>query len=255
MKIIDIHCHVPRSPFFPGTEKWNEKWKRKNIWVCGMAMNISQSEKSLKLAKEYKQIIAGIGVHPWKVKREYTTEEYERIKQMAEEGTLIGEVGLDYRFVQKVERYPYQREFLKNILIIAGELSKPLSIHCVDAHDDFLKLIRETGIDPALISLHWYSGSEEFIKKFVSMGCYFSVNPAVEYSKAHQKVLEHVPLDRLLTESDGNVKYQGKVGVPTMVLETVLPNIGKFHSMGLEELSNQIFDNSKEFLKINFKNL
>ena len=47
--------------------------------------------------------------------------------------------------------------------------------------------------------------------------CFFSINPAVLKSQRHLTVLESVPIDQLLTESDGPVKFDGKQGSPALM--------------------------------------
>lgn len=248
--IIDIHCHVPRSPFLQDIEEWTKRWKVANVVSVGsMAMNMHQSRVNLDLALNHDILIPGVGIHPWKIKRSYTEEEKEFIRSLAMKAGMLGEIGLDYHFVKDPDRYPFQREFLEYILRIADDLKKPTSIHCVGAEWDLHEIVLEVGIDPALLSFHWYSGSEEFLRKFSSMGCYFSLNPALKRSIGHQKVLRLVSQSQWLTESDGNVKYDGVMGDPTLVASVVIPTIAELTGRKEDEIRALVFENFKRFIR------
>jgi Tat protein secretion system quality control protein TatD with DNase activity len=81
-------------------------------------------------------------------------------------------------------------------------------------------------------------------------GYYFSITPAISYSPVVKNVVLNVDKEHLLLESDGPVKYSGKVGVPTMV-RNVLNTVSKLKEIPAPELETQILENTmKIFPKI-----
>ncbi|RMG30627.1 MAG: TatD family deoxyribonuclease [Methanobacteriota archaeon] len=248
--IVDIHCHIPRSPFLHEIEKWIEKWKALDVVAVGcMAMNLHQSKINLELVSRHPILLAGVGIHPWKVKRKFSDKEFEELYVLVKKSDIVGEIGLDYRFVKDQHRFPLQREFMARVLRLISESKKPASIHCVGAERDMYDLIVSSEVDPTLLSFHWYSGSIEYLSKFSEMGCYFSLNPAIAKSSGHQQVLEQVPPKQWLTESDGNVKYDGILGEPTLISSIVLPYISEKTQMELDELKKLVYENFKHFLR------
>ena len=76
-------------------------------------------------------------------------------------------------------------------------------------------------------------------------GYYFSITPAISYSPVVKKVVLNVDKEHLLLESDGPVKYTGKVGVPAMV-KNVFNTISKIKDIPPPELEAQIVENTKK---------
>jgi TatD DNase family protein len=70
------------------------------------------------------------------------------------------------------------------------------------------------------VVFHWYSGSLADLDDIIARGHYFSVNPAMVVSPNGKKIIERIPPDKVLTESDGPfVKLQGKAVEPKSVIE------------------------------------
>lgn len=49
---------------------------------------------------------------------------------------------------------------------------------------------------------HWYSGAVGLISDIIEQGYYFSINEAMTLSKNGQAIIEKIPKERILTESD-----------------------------------------------------
>ncbi|WP_278319612.1 TatD family hydrolase [Hespellia stercorisuis] len=50
--------------------------------------------------------------------------------------------------------------------------------------------------------LHWYSGSLHTLQDAINIGCYFSINHQMLLSKNGKGIVDALPLDRILIESD-----------------------------------------------------
>jgi TatD DNase family protein len=51
--------------------------------------------------------------------------------------------------------------------------------------------------------LHWFSGSLSEVKRASEFGCWFSVNEKMGQSENGRRLIEAMPIDRILTETDG----------------------------------------------------
>ena len=58
-------------------------------------------------------------------------------------------------------------------------------------------------MDAGKVVLHWFSGSAAEAARASSLGCYFSINQAMFRSERGLAVIKTLPIDRLLTETDG----------------------------------------------------
>ncbi|MCF0230387.1 MAG: TatD family hydrolase, partial [Parasporobacterium sp.] len=55
------------------------------------------------------------------------------------------------------------------------------------------------------VCVHWYSGDTDTLKKYIDMGCYFTLGPdtAVSENSCISYMLKHIPYDRIMVETDG----------------------------------------------------
>jgi TatD DNase family protein len=112
----------------------------------------------------------------------------------------VGECGLDGPTGQ-IDR---QLDILRAHFALARKHQKPLLVHVLRAHPQFLHFIAEEPVPPAGVLLHSYSGSHELTPKYVKYGCHFSFAGPVTFSEARRplEALRSVPLDRLMAETD-----------------------------------------------------
>ncbi|KAG7553769.1 TatD family [Arabidopsis suecica] len=53
-------------------------------------------------------------------------------------------------------------------------MNKPVAVHCIDAFDDLLEIMRSIGPFPAGVILHSFNGSAEVVPKLNELGAYLS---------------------------------------------------------------------------------
>ncbi len=93
---------------------------------------------------------------------------------------------------------------------------KILSVHSIRSSGQVLDLVeKHLPVERGRVVLHWFSGSASELRRAVELGCYFSVNTAMFSTLSGQSTISAIPLDRLLTETDGPfVQVDGKVARP-----------------------------------------
>src|SRR5208337_759813 len=89
---------------------------------------------------------------------------------------------------------------------------KFVTIHSRRAETSVLELLAEEYPHPVVF--HWYTGTQKSLDLAVEEGHFFSVNPAMTWSKKGKATIARIPPDRTLTESDGPFI---KVGARTIV--------------------------------------
>lgn len=252
---VDAHCHLPKNRFTKEWEKNISEWKENRIKsIVAVSMTKNESLKILQLARDVDIVMPAIGIHPWNIKSDINPDdlhdEFEKIiKAHDERVQVIGEVGLDYRFVEKVERYPYQRKAFDAFARLARDHELVLSIHCVNATEDVLHILRKNNVRSDQCIFHWYSATPEELKKVLAFNPYFSITPAVDYSEAHQNTAKSAPLSRLLTESDGDVKYKNGIRGSPGIIPQVISALARLRQVDPSELTEQVWENFASLLQ------
>lgn len=123
----------------------------------------------------------------------------------------IGEVGLDYKWAKDAADVGKERAVFSRMVALAREMGIPLVIHSRDRPeaDAGKQGVPENAVDDVIQALlgfggpfvmHFYSGTAEQAERIVGMGGYISMTHM--RSKERRKVINTVPLDRLMSETD-----------------------------------------------------
>ena len=105
-------------------------------------------------------------------------------------------------------------------------------------------MVSEIGIKKAVF--HWYSGSPEVLNQIINNGYYISATPALAYSPPHRAAVTHMPLDKILIETDSPVAYHGEASEPSHLLKT-LHHLSLLKNISIEELAAITSKNAKAF--------
>ena len=84
-------------------------------------------------------------------------------------------------------------------ILVRGK-KKIVSVHSRKAEKELLALLCEYEIENVIF--HWYSGPIDLIPSILAQGYYFSVNEAMCESKNGRAIIEKIPRERVLTETD-----------------------------------------------------
>lgn len=212
--MIDAHIHLDQYNGELIRETINS-WQEKGIiGVVAVATNLKSSYEILKLKQDYPTFVrAAIGHHP-EAPPPNKKDLYELVDLVKRERRIlsgIGEIGLPtYRKKELLEFY--QEEEFVSVLEIFLSLSKnenlPIALHAV--HDESKKALlylKKYHIQKA--HFHWLKASNDVIREIVSLGYYVSVTPEVCFRERDQKLVQLVPVNQLLIETDGPWHYSG----------------------------------------------
>ncbi len=256
MEFHDAHCHLPDNYFYREIERFMQEWKKSGLeYVISVSSNFSESLRSIELHKKYAEIIPGIGIHPWKAKKSLTDEQKNKFNQLVEENlpVVIGEFGLDHHFIKKEEYYSHQDETFRFFLSLAEKYNLPINIHLKGAERLVAEILETYNIPSHNILIHWYSGPENILKKFIERDYFFSINPSILGGSKHIIVLTQAELNQILTESDGNVKYtidkERIVGSPALI-PRIIERICEEKEKDVLEISNILHSNLRTYLNL-----
>lgn len=115
----------------------------------------------------------------------------------------VGECGLDY--FRDFSPREAQRRAFEAQLELAASVGKPVFLHQRDAHEDFVALL--TPWRPRLSGgvAHCFTGGRAELEAYLDLGLYIGITGWVcdeRRGSALRAALPHLPLDRLLLETD-----------------------------------------------------
>ena len=137
----------------------------------------------------------------------------------------IGETGLDYYYDHSPR--PVQQAVFKAHIKLALELQKPLIIHCRDAYEDLLAILKhQSPLPPVPGVIHCFSGTRADAEAFIGHGFKLGIDGPVTYPKAMvlQEVVKDIPLEHFVLETDAPYlppqPVRGKRNEPAFIVHT-----------------------------------
>ncbi|XP_010879907.3 putative deoxyribonuclease TATDN2 isoform X2 [Esox lucius] len=140
------------------------------------------------------------GCHPHFAKAYSEVDERSILAAMRHpKAVAFGEIGLDYSHKNSTNA-PRQKEVFERQLKLAVAMNKPLVIHCREADDDLLVIMKKCV--PRDYKIHSYPVIEPLLKEFPNLCVGFTA--LVTYPRAHEvrDAIRKIPLDRILLETD-----------------------------------------------------
>ncbi|CAK57618.1 unnamed protein product (macronuclear) [Paramecium tetraurelia] len=160
----------------------------------------------------YPFIIPCIGLHPWYINKEQNVE-YEKMENIlkSDERIQVGEIGLDFIKAKEKEDQKRQCEIFISQLQLAIKYNRSMSIHCVRASGEMLKIFKKQlkgqNYNAAII-MHSYGCPKEIT------GSLDKLYPNFYYSlclNMKMEQLNHIDKNKLLFETDAPYQYNPNI--------------------------------------------
>jgi len=261
MNTIDTHSHFNLEQFSKDREEAIKRMYEAGVGTICVGIDMHSSDFACELASTNDSIWACVGQHPTEWQRPFDTDKMRTLGRQAKV-VANGECGLDYYREAEREAKETQKElFLKQILL-AQELDLPLMLHIrpqdktMDAYEDALIILESYKKQwPTMRgTAHFFVGSIEIADRFLALGFHISFSGVITFVSEYEKLVSHVPLDRILSETDAPfaapAPHRGKRNEPAYVLE-VVKKIGEIKGVSLEKVRAQLFENAKSIFKLN----
>jgi TatD DNase family protein len=194
--MLDAHCHLDLYPHPTQIATDAEKAGVFTVFVTNLP---SAFDAAYPHTAKFKQVRAAVGLHPLSASM-HTEQELGRFKELVAKTSFIGEVGLDFSREGLATRDRQLISFKFALQCLKNE-PKFLTIHSRQAESAVLDVLKQEYSHPVVF--HWYSGTLKNLETAMNCGHFFSINPAMTWSKKGRAIIEQIPRDRVLTESDG----------------------------------------------------
>jgi len=216
--LIDAHAHLDK--YGDELPRALAEIEQHRIITWAVSMDLPSYQRSCDIAARCDLVLPTFGVHP-RMAPEYA-DRLGELSPWIERSPAIGEIGLDFHWVEDASRYPAQLKVLEYFLAAAREQKKIVNLHTKGAEKKVLNLLERYDIKRPII--HWYSGPLDMLRALADVGAYFTVGVEILYSETIREIARKVPMNRLLTESDnpGGLKWlNGTIGMPRLIREVV----------------------------------
>lgn len=255
--LFDSHTHVNFNDFDNDRDAVIKRCLDENIWMLNVGTDSEYSKKAVAIARAYPEgVYASVGIHPNDGKK---AGEFLTIEELAkdEKVVAIGETGLDYfRIADGEERVKEKQKelFIKHIEL-AHKVKKPLIIHCRDAHDDLLELLKAKSYkltaSPGI--MHFFTGTKEDAEKYLELGLYLSFSGVLTFTHDYDELVRWVPLEKILVETDAPfvapAPHRGKRNEPSYV-RYAAQRIAQIKGLSFEEVATQTTHNARELFGV-----
>lgn len=258
LRYVDVHIHLADITYSGKVENILDEAAKVGVSsIVACAEDYQTSIETLRIAQKYpSQVYAALGLHPNNIPN-MGESELEKIINLIEENSkkivALGEIGLDRKIVEnEIEN---DQVFILNALLgVAEKLNLPIIVHSRGASLQILEILPSYNIKKIL--LHWYSGPLDALPEIVKRGYYLSVGPSLLYAKYLQDIAAIMPLERLLTETDGPVSYRGpfkgKLTSPSFIPE-VVNALTKIKQKSLDEVAIQVMKNFSDLFHMSLE--
>lgn len=243
MKIVDLHCHVD---LFPNMQQAAKESVNMDIQIFSVTTTPKAYEKEIRLLRDYGTIKLALGLHPQLVKERYS--ELDLVKKYLPNAKYIGEIGLDYNRQFYASKDKQLHVFETIIRECAFHEGKIISIHSVKSAKHVLDILEKYNCcQTCKCILHWYSGEINQLKRAIEMGCFFSINIKMLESANGKMIIEQIPTDRILVESDAPFIHDvnNMKSLKALMADTIEELLFQRTDFSLE----QLYDNNIQIFK------
>jgi len=282
--LIDTHAHVNFNAYKDDGDEVIKRTLEENIWLINVGAQCSTSQRAVEYAEKYPQgVYAAVGLHPSHIHQdnlrqdkeaqgesreleEFNSNEYKELLENPKT-VAMGEIGLEYGDEISQEAKDKQKEVLIEQLELVQQIGKPVMFHCRKAYDDLIDILAAfqtgcaacsmacPGAGPAQIKgvVHCFMGRWSQAEKLLEMGFYFGFNGLITYARDYDKVIEKLPLEKILLETDcpylTPAPYRDKRNEPLYV-KYVAEKISEIKNIKFEKVAKQTTKNARELFGI-----
>ena len=242
--MIDFHCHLD---LYPDPKQMIRECDRRGLRVLSVTTTPSAWDGTSDLASDSKGVRTALGLHPQLVHER--KHELELFEQLLPRTRYVGEIGLDggpeFR-----RHYSDQLAVFERILeLCSRDGGRLLSIHSRRAATAVLDGLAQSPNSGTPI-LHWFSGTGCELDRAVSQGCWFSVGPSMLLGKRGRGLVSRMPVDRVLTESDGPFARIGDAPALPWDVEVAVAELSHLWSEPVEVVNQRLAENLRTLVSL-----
>ena len=227
--IIDSHCHLDYPNLFNNLDDVIKRAKSNNVNILlTICTNIESFNKIKIIIEKYDNVYGTFGIHPHEAKNHTDIDSKFISKSVSNTKKIVGvgETGLDF-FYNHSDKKTQIKSFINHIES-ASNLNIPIIVHSRNAEADTYEILKSEKKNNKLkVLIHCFTGSKDFAKKLIDIGCYISLSGIITFKNSQQLLdaVSIIPIENLLVETDSPYlsphPYRGKPNEPSFIVHTV----------------------------------
>ncbi|ERN53515.1 TatD family hydrolase [Alkalihalophilus marmarensis] len=254
--LFDTHVHLNADQFEDDVEEVINRAKEAGVSeMVVVGFDEKTINRALELIEKYDMLYAAVGWHPVDA-IDMKDEHLVWLEELAANPKVValGEMGLDYHWDKSPKEV--QKEVFRKQIQLAKKVKLPIVIHNREADQDIVDILEEEKAEEVGGIMHCFGGSVEIAERCLKMNFYISLGGPVTFKNAKRpkEVAKHIPMDRLLIETDcpylAPHPYRGKRNEPAYV-KLVAEEIAGLKEVNVDEVANTTRENAKRLFGIN----
>ena len=252
LKLIDSHCHLDLEPLRSGLTHIMEEAVAAGVQGFVVpGVHPDGWDGISAVAAQYHMIMPAYGIHPMHAGC-VTDQVLERLKGLSADGVAIGETGLDPAYPVSLE---LQERAFREQLRIAVKCGLPMLIHCRQAFQRVIKILREEHADQVGGIMHAFSGSVEMARDFIRLGFAISISGTVTWNNAVKplRIARELPLEHLVLETDAPdmtpERHRRRFNRPAWITETAL-RVADIRGISVEDVALETTAAARRILRL-----
>jgi len=216
MGLFDVHAHLTHPDLFQDIEGVLSRARAAGVTsIVSNGLNPADNAAVLALSERFPIVKPAFGLYPvdavlaemlaagesYPGQREAwpTSEAIDWVREHVDRAFAIGEIGLDGYWV-KGPFWPAQDQAFCSLVQLALDAGKPIIIHTRKRERRTLELLDELGA--RRVNWHCFTGRLSLAREIARRGHYLSIPANVRRSESFTRMLEALPRERLLLETD-----------------------------------------------------
>lgn len=225
-----------------------------HLIVIGTSLDDSQTARTLRqdFAGCGVNILSTAGFHPHQAKLAKQGD-MERLAVLLNDPNIvaIGECGLDFN--RNFSPPDVQLNVFEQQLALATDVRLPVYLHERDAYEEQIKLLRLYGSSLVGGLVHCFTGNTYKLEGYLELGLSIGITGWVcdpERGVELREAIKHLPLDKLLVETDApylspkNVRPRPKYNQPSLIPH-IAQTIADIKQVSLATVEKHSFENTQ----------
>lgn len=214
---MDVHAHLTHPRLFGDVDAVIERARDVGVTtIISNGLNPKDNQAVADLAARCPMVKPAYGFYPVDTVMKGMIEhgiDYPRdddavfsaeegiawVRAHAEEAIAVGEIGLDGYWVPE-DLWAEQERVFRAMIQIALDLDKPIIIHTRKRERRTLEVLEEMGV--RRVNWHCFGSKVKLARRIAAAGHYLSIPANARKSESFTRMLETLPRDRVLLETD-----------------------------------------------------
>lgn len=216
MGLADVHAHLTHPRLLPDVDAVLARARDAGLTtIVSNGLNPSDNAAVLALAARHPMVRPGLGFYPVDA---VMTEllalgvDYPRdvepvtadagiawVEAHVEQAFAVGEIGLDGHWVPEA-LWPLQEAVFRRLVAVAMAADRPVIVHSRRRERRAFEILQELGA--TRVDWHCFGGKVALARTIAEHGHWFSIPANARRSESFTRMLQTLPRDRLLLETD-----------------------------------------------------